>query len=418
MGQLTTFLKSIADSIREKTGYSGLINPQEFKNHISNIKIDTSDKTIVFYDYDGTILYQYSPEEFLALGEMPKHPDAIAIAPETKAVGWGWTYQEACDWVSKYEVLELEAKYTVDGEGNRYYINVTNEKVGKPLMLTYGNRSELKFTLDWGNGSTYTFDRTSSSGEVSYYTISTVYNSPGIYVIKTTGHSNGIAGDGGIYSIGWEKSHNDCFLSVEFENSDNAYAKPIGIYNTSSESTTFGMLNPTNNGNYFCGRLFYYGTSGVNVYNNVAKWQGNRCAIPLIFIVGGVSLDDYFVCNKLYCSGYSAGSMKYVYAKELIFTTEGMTIGARASTGDNRLIGNYAEKIVFPKGVIFHEEARLGSFKGVLDFTKCTAIPSITTTFFPNVSPTNAKILVPKSLEENWKNATNWSAVADYIVGV
>lgn len=389
MGQLTTFLKNIADSVREKTGYDGLINPQEFKNHISNIKIDTSDKTIVFYDYNGTILYQYTPEEFLALGEMPEHPATIAIAPETKAVGWGWTYQEACDFVRTYEVLELGAKYTVDGEGNRYYINVTNENVGKSLILTYGSRSGLKFTIDWGNGSTYTFNQTSSSGSVSLLTVSTVYNSPGIYVIKTTGHVDYLYDD--IESIGWGKSINDCFLSVKGENIESS--ANIAIHNTGVNYATFGMLSP--NSSSFCGRLFYYNPSSSVSYNT-AKWQGDRIAIPSIYIVryASASQSKTFICDKLYCGTYV--TMTYVYAKEIIFTTEGMTIG-NGSTSDK--FGTYSEKIVFPKGVVFDSGAKLGSFYGILDFTKCTSIPSIGTAFLPTNTSANVKILVPKSLE-------------------
>ena len=408
---LTDFLTDIADCIREKTGYDELINPQDFKDYISNINSDDSDKTVVFYDYNGSILYRYTPEQFLTLGEMPEHPASIAIAPETKAVGWGWTYQEACDFVSTYEVLELEAKYTVDGKGNRYYINVTEENVGKSLILTYRSTAGMKYTLDWGNGTTYTFNQNNGSGTITYRTISTIYNSPGIYVIRTTGHVTNYLNDR-IESIGWGKSINDCFLTVK---SENITVSPIGMYNISSTSDTFGMLNPTLS--TFCGQLFYYKASS-DVGNLAVQWKVNRCAMPSIYIGEFATADQTspFACNKLYCSGYN--TMRYVYAKEIIFTTDGMTIGTGSSYDE---FGWNSEKIVFPKGVNFDTSARLNYFYGILDFTKCTSIPSIGSIFLPNRSSAitaNIKILVPKSLENEWKNATNWAVYANQIIGV
>ena len=51
-----------------------------------------------------------------------------------------------------------------------------------------------------------------------------------------------------------------------------------------------------------------------------------------------------------------------------------------------------------------------------INFTEHTSVPSLTNTnTFLNP---RLKIRVPKSLESQWKSATNWSVYADYIVGV
>lgn len=51
-----------------------------------------------------------------------------------------------------------------------------------------------------------------------------------------------------------------------------------------------------------------------------------------------------------------------------------------------------------------------------LDFSRATAVPSLTSTRLD--IPSDCEIRVPASLVDSWKAATNWASYADHIVGV
>lgn len=72
--------------------------------------------------------------------------------------------------------------------------------------------------------------------------------------------------------------------------------------------------------------------------------------------------------------------------------------------GDIQSIGSY----VFSKCI---------SLKTV-DFTNCTGVPTLSNTNAFTEIPTDCEILVPASLESEWKTATNWTVYADNIKGV
>lgn len=76
---LHDFLKDLADTIRTKKGTSAPINPQNFSDEIASIEgggamATASVKDVNFRDYDGTCLYSYTKEEFLALSVLPELP--------------------------------------------------------------------------------------------------------------------------------------------------------------------------------------------------------------------------------------------------------------------------------------------------------------------------------------------------------
>ena len=66
-----------------------------------------------FFDVDGTILYSYTPEEFLALTEMPPNPDRSW--DWLTAQGWNWSFADARTYVSTYGALNIGQHYiTID----------------------------------------------------------------------------------------------------------------------------------------------------------------------------------------------------------------------------------------------------------------------------------------------------------------
>lgn len=91
------------------------------------------------------------------------------------------------------------------------------------------------------------------------------------------------------------------------------------------------------------------------------------------------------------------------------------------SIGNNAFSGSYILiSITIPNSVTRIGDSAFGycySMK-LYDFTKHTAVPTLSgTNAFSNI-PADCEIRVPAALVDEWKAATNWSTYADKIVGV
>lgn len=181
INNLTEFLTNIASTIRNVKGTVNTINPQDFASEIVSIKnIDRDD--VVFYDYDGTILYQYSAVEFLSLTEMPPLPSHEGLVCD----GWNIDYETASQFVSNYTKLEVGALYSSADNSTKFNINL---KTHYDLNVTFHVNSSLTsgyfdcdFDVDWGDGNTETV--TIYGQEVK--DISHHYNELGVFTISIT----------------------------------------------------------------------------------------------------------------------------------------------------------------------------------------------------------------------------------------
>ena len=63
-----------------------------------------SGSDVVFYDYDGSVLYSYSAEDFLALTEMPAN---YTYHEGFTAQGWNWSLANAKSYVSTFGKLSI-----------------------------------------------------------------------------------------------------------------------------------------------------------------------------------------------------------------------------------------------------------------------------------------------------------------------
>lgn len=148
------------------------------------------EKQIIFIDYDGTLLYSYTPEEVLALTELPPHEstDELLIFD-----GWNWTLEELKEEINtigldfmQHHKMAVGATYrTVDG-ATYYFVDITadsesNRNISISLELSSGTSA----TIDWGDGSEIsTVTRTGSY--IGIASASHTYTK-GSYVIKIDG---------------------------------------------------------------------------------------------------------------------------------------------------------------------------------------------------------------------------------------
>lgn len=144
-----TTLAAIGDAIRNKTGNTELIMPENMPTEIENIQSGTketpTEKDFNFYDYDGTLLYSYSREEVLQLTELPPLP----IHPGLICQGWNWTLEQIKGEANENWYADVGAIYITDDGKTRIYITTPeNDFMGYMNFQLNGNAK-----LNWGDGS-------------------------------------------------------------------------------------------------------------------------------------------------------------------------------------------------------------------------------------------------------------------------
>ena len=112
-----------------------------------------SGSDVVFYDYDGSVLYSYSAEDFLALTEMPAN---YTYHEGFTAQGWNWSMANAKSYVSTFGKLSIgQMCITSDGK-TRFYLDVYDEEETNTFYL-YALADDIStgatIRVDWGDGS-------------------------------------------------------------------------------------------------------------------------------------------------------------------------------------------------------------------------------------------------------------------------
>ena len=131
---------------------------------------------VIFIDYDGTIRYSYSAEEFLSLTELPPNPTHDGLTAE----GWNWTFEEATAFVAKWRQVTIGQCYITTDGSTKFFIYIpTDDFLDFPLLFKVAGSGAV-ITIDWGDGTTPdTFAPSSSS-----YTPTHRYAEHGHYVIS------------------------------------------------------------------------------------------------------------------------------------------------------------------------------------------------------------------------------------------
>ena len=148
--------QDIADAIRSKNGSSDTYLPSEMADAIMDISgggsSNPEDADVIFFDYDGSIMYTFTAEEALALEAMPFFNDA-GLWDSDGLHGRGWNYSlaqlkdtvRACgkcyvgtmyvpnDWTSTYIVVEFK-----DGRHSPY-LGIAPKGT---IIINWGDNSE------------------------------------------------------------------------------------------------------------------------------------------------------------------------------------------------------------------------------------------------------------------------------------
>ena len=139
------------------------------------------DKPVRFYDYDGTLLYSYTPTEFANLSALPANPSHTGLT----AQGWNWELAEAKTYVATYGMVDIGQSYITDDGKTRIYItipagNAPNRRTME-LRLNTVSGNTANCDIDWGDGSN--LDSVSITADSSF---THNYSNTGDYVISIT----------------------------------------------------------------------------------------------------------------------------------------------------------------------------------------------------------------------------------------
>ena len=156
-----TQLTSVADAIRAKGGTSDPMSfPDGFVSAVEAIPtgggpVSVPAKEVNFRDYDGTVVYSYTPAEFAALSAMPANPDHSGDEIPLTAQGWNWSFADAQAYVAKYGRLEVGQMYiTTDGKTHiKIYIDPDTSANRMTFCLRWTQSVSNGVTVDWGDGS-------------------------------------------------------------------------------------------------------------------------------------------------------------------------------------------------------------------------------------------------------------------------
>ena len=100
-----------------------------------------------FFDYDGTLLYQYSAAEFLQLSAMPANPSHTGLV----AQGWNWSLEDAQKYVAEWGYQDIGQMYITESGDTEIDVEFpTGFKRLSPYMRIAVNGT---VEIDWGDDS-------------------------------------------------------------------------------------------------------------------------------------------------------------------------------------------------------------------------------------------------------------------------
>lgn len=382
VGDFTTYASAIANL--PSGGGGGDVNPTAEKNDVT------------FYDYDGTIRYSYTAEEFLALTEMPPLPTQKGLICQE----WNWSYEDAMEYVAEYGVLDVGATYITDNGKTRLYIRIAAEgRMDVPLYFQQTIANGV--VIDWGDGSaTETLDGT------GYINTTHHYNAIGDYCISldvadrctlTLGHRinsyciMGSTGNNG-------KVYCNMLRKVEVGARVFGLTASCFAYCESLLSVTIPSYITVMSSNAFA---YCYSISALIIPNGVKS-------LELSSLYDANSLNIIVLPNSVTSIKprvLMSPSLSSVVIPGLIL--EITMSGCRSLSS-----------VIFPSSIENLPAEAFYNCYGMAfyDFSHHTAVPTLNNANAFTSIPEDCKIIVPDALYDEWIAATNWSTYASYII--
>lgn len=387
---------------------------------------------INFWDYDGTLLYAWTLDELATKTELPPLPSHDGLICQ----GWNWTLQDIKDAGRE---LDIGALYITDDGKTRIYVDVDTE-TWDDFVLNYWQSHHNATTVDWGDGTT-----PETKYDYSWVEHRHVYAASGSYVItmsvKEGAEMNLGSGSPGYMLIAkgetdigrcamltkveigermtvvTEQTFRGCvrFQSVSFPSGVSCDPWRTFEQATQLRAVTVAFRSSIKISFYNCSNLRAIATPKGTTQENDYAIAGTA-ARQINFDM--TAANQAQALERVHIKAVNGQVGNFSSCRSLLEVTipaDATTFVAAAFQGDNELrrvtcLGNIAS---IPAQVF----QRCYPLRFV-DFTHCTAVPTLANVNAFDSTHPQLEIRVPASLADAWKAATNWSSLADHIVGV
>ena len=362
------------------------------------------EKTVVFFDYDGSIVASYTPEEFQALEQAPANPVHAGLVSQ----GWNWPLADAKAYVQKYGRLCIGQLYITESGETIIKIKITTGNYTLDVGLLI-DADAGGIGINWGDGSTQRFTTHGRYSKVNH-----TYQNAGEYVISLSPN----LADGNIYYF-------SCTYSVVY---GVHCGKQVGLYTIAlgGGANPKYVTVPQNLALYAGGRFFEVSSMigfSLNVQDVLPTYllSGCRALKLLSFNWGNIkAIPDYFANN--------------CHALEHVSLPDGCTdIGQSAFSGCRSLKDLQVPDTLQTIGRSAFSNCTFNMIElpatiqtiGVSAFNSCYSLetvivkaptpPALDNTNAFSTVPSYAKFYVPDEAVEDYKAATNWNAFSDRI---
>lgn len=405
-GNLTTYASAIANL----PSGGGDVNPTAEKN------------AVTFYDYDGTIRYSYTAEEFLALTEMPPLPTQKGLICQE----WNWSFEDAREYVAEYGILNVGATYITDDGKTRLYIRIAAQgRMDVPLYFQQTIANGV--TIDWGDGSPT--ETLSDTGNVN---TTHRYASIGDYIISLD------VAEGCTLILG----HNTLGYCVMGSSGNNGrvYCNMLQKVEIGTNVTTIGgyafqyccsLISVTipSSCTILGANLFYFNESLISIIlpSDVASASINLaygcCSLTTIVMPNSITSFADNVCRQ--CSSLSSiviprlNSIQGYVFQEVHSLSSIVIPNSITQIGIQTFVNCFSlSSIAIPPSVTSIKSSAFSGCYGMAfyDFSHHTAVPTLANTNVFTGIPSDCKIIVPDALYDEWIAATNWSTYASHII--
>ena len=154
---------------------NGTVNTTLYNSVTVNVPSITV-KPVRFYDYDGTLVASYTPQEFAALESLPDNPTHTGLTSQ----GWNWTLSDAKTFVANNGRIDIGQLYVTDDGRTRFYITLKQGRTWPYFKLRLTKNTTVD--IDWGDGSEHS--ELSNTGSTTYVGERHYYDAPGDYIIS------------------------------------------------------------------------------------------------------------------------------------------------------------------------------------------------------------------------------------------
>lgn len=210
------------------------------------------EKPVKFYDYDGTVLYEYTIAEAKALTALPANPTHTGLTAE----GWNWTLQELKDYATAYPQADINIGQTYITSDGATRLHITLQSGALHPYLALGVNGTI--TVDWGDNTSSDTMTGNSNGVLVFQDHE--YSSAGNYIITITVDSG----------------------RFTFSNQSSAYVSLFRVLNTSESSVTYDRTYATILTKIFLGENAYIGSNAFANSHSLVQ-----CCIPKNVALGG-----------------------------------------------------------------------------------------------------------------------------------